>query len=219
MYMGLSSKYCGSWSDSCSVEVGTKSLGPYCPYWGFQSSIGSEGLNESFFFRTKILQGWDIPEYRGSGPVGWLVGWLCLLKCISKEETISTSQPWGEGGQEEAPHITENHRASKKTSMDGWITSFFVSEETHLAPPHLRCHLRNCDSPLASPMISACNDTNKLRANPQNLSQLWKAIFSLVLANVKDKAGSWAKRGNTQLHPDWPLTSVSPNQLIFPVIQ
>ena len=90
--------------------------------------------------------------------------------------------------------------------MDGWMADLLLDVRGSSPSTSLRCHLRNCDSPLASPMISACNDTNKLPANGTKfVTVLAKMYFPCAYKNggrlVKIKAIT-DKRGNGQLPPD-----------------
>ena len=108
--------------------------------------------------------------------------------------------------------------------MDGWMDDLLLDFRGDSSCTFLRCHLRNCDGRLASPMISACNHTNKLPANlTKFVTILATEIFFTLLANMKcQRLGMimpTGRRANAKLHLDWPLASFTLNQFISPVIR
>ena len=145
----MSSKYWGFSSCSASVEVGTKLLGLYSTYWGFQSSIGSEGLKNKVNSSKTIN---DIPKYCGSRPIGRVVGGFCLRKYIPEKETTGNVEPWGKYGPDQSPHVTGQSPScpsSPRKDLHGrlsWSQSWLISHfgaifATATAPSRHRWYL------------------------------------------------------------------------------
>ena len=139
------------------------------------------------------------------------------MECISEEETISSSQPRGKGGHEEAPHITENplSPSSPQKALHGWMGDLLLGlrgDSSSTSPP-----------PVPSPQLrrsARVTDDICMQRHQQTSSKphkichsFGKQLFSLVLANMKEKAGSSAKKGKHSITSGLTIGLVCPQSV------